>query len=178
MNLKIRIVMSAAALVLTLVPTAQASPDAPESPPVVVGHFDFINEFPGDTSLCGFPVDWMVHSQGSFRFFPTRQGHDFTNVAVGQVNYTFTANGKTIVARVRLGETFFPNKAYPELTDVLTMHGLSIQIRLLGGGIVIQDAGLVVELPDGTVGIVRGPHPVLQSGGLSFAVATICGKLA
>lgn len=163
---------------LMLVASAAAETSLDPSPPVVVGHFDFTNEFPGDTSLCGFPVDWVVHSEGSFRYFPSEQGHGFTNVATGTVDYTFSANGKTVVVDVRREETFFPNKAYPQFETVLTAHGLWVKIRLLGGGLVIRDAGLVVELPDGTHSIVRGPHPVLEAGDLSAGVAIICSELA
>jgi hypothetical protein len=167
-----------AAATLSLAATARADTPADSPAPVVQGSFDFTIESFGDTSLCGFPVDLTIHSKGSFRFFPTEQGHSFTNVAIGSVDYTISANGKTVVAKVQLAETFFPNKLYPELTTVLTMHGIGIQIRLLGGGLVIQDAGFVIELPDGSVTIVRGPHPVLLAGGLSAGVAQICALLA
>ena len=163
---------------LALATSASADPPAGSPPPVVVGHFEFTNDFPGDSTLCGFPVDWTFTSSGSFRYFPGEQGHGLTNATTGRVDYRFSANGKTVAARVRLAETFFPDKDLPELPVVLTMHGLSIQIRLLGGGIVIQDAGLVVELPDATAVVVRGPHPVLEAGGETAAVETICGQLS
>jgi len=166
------------AAALLLASGAVAGTPANSPAPVVQGSFEFTIESFGDTTLCGFPVDLTVHSKGSFRFFSTEQGHSFTNVAVGSVNYTISANGETVVANVHLAETFFPNKLYPELTDVLIMHGVGIQIRLLGGGLVIQDAGLVIELPDGSFTIVRGPHPVLFAGGLSAGVAQICALLA
>ena len=163
---------------LTLATSASADSPAGSPAPVVVGHFEFTNDFPGDSTLCGFPVDWTVTSSGSFRYFPGEQGHRLTNATTGRVDYRFSANGKTVAGRVRLNETFFPDRDFPELPVVLTMHGLSIQIHLLGAGIVIQDAGLVVELPDGTAAVVRGPHPVLAAGGLTAAVATICGELS
>jgi hypothetical protein len=163
---------------LALAASASADTQTGSPAPVVVGHFEFTNDFPGDSTLCGFPVDWTFTSSGSFRFFPTEQGHGLTNATTGLVDYRFSANGKTVAARVRLAETFFPNKDFAELPVVLTMHGLSIQIRLLGGAIVIQDAGLVVELPDGTAAVVRGPHPVLAAGGLPAAVAAICAQLS
>jgi hypothetical protein len=176
--LRFFVIAAVAAVALALATTARADTPADSPAPVVQGSFDFTVQSSGDTSLCGFPVDITIHSTGTFRFFPTEQGHSFTNVAVGSVNYTISANGKTVVAKVQLAETFFPNKLYPELTTVLTMHGIGIQIRLLGGGLVIQDAGLVVELPDGSFTIVRGPHPVLLAGGLSAGVAEICSLLA
>ena len=163
---------------LALATSASADPPAGSPAPVVVGHFEFTNDFPGDSTLCGFPVDWTFTSSGSFRYFPGEQGHAGTNATTGRVDYRFSANGKTVAARVRLAETFFPNQDFPDLPVVLTMHGLSIQIRLLGGGIVIQDAGLVVELPDGTAAVVRGPHPVLAAGGVPATVATICEQLS
>ena len=166
-------------LSLALAASAGADTPAAASPaPVVVGHFEFTNDFSADSTLCGFPIDWTFTSSGSFRYFPGEQGHALTNVATGHVDYRFSANAKTVTARVRLAETFFPDRDFPELQDVLTMHGLSIQILLLGGGIVIQDAGLVVELPDGTAAVVRGPHPVLEAGGETAAVATICAQLS
>jgi hypothetical protein len=166
------------AATLSLAATARADTPADSPAPVVQGDFDITIESLGDTSLCGFPVDLTIHLKGSFRYFPTEQGHSLTNVAISSVDYTISANGKTVVAKVQLAETFFPNKLYPELTTVLTMHGIGIQIRLLGGGLVIQDAGLVVELPDGSVTIVRGPHPVLLAGGFSAGVAQVCALLA
>jgi len=166
------------ALIACALPAAAPGTAPGSAAPVVVGHFEFTNEFPADSTLCGFPVDWTLTSSGSFRYFPTDQGHGLTNSTTGRVDYRFSANGKTVAARVRLAETFFPDKDFPELPVVLTMHGLSIQIRLFGGGIVVQDAGLVVELPDGTAAVVRGPHPVLAAGGVPAALATICAQLS
>jgi hypothetical protein len=177
---RFKVLFVASVLLAALAFAASAAADTPaNSPaPVVVGRFDFTNEFLGDTSLCGFPVDWSIHSRGSFRFFPTDQGHEMTNVVTGKVDYRFSANGKVVSAAVRLAETIFPSKAFPDLDAVLTMHGLAISIRLFGGGLVIRDAGLLVELPDGTAAIIRGPHPVRESGGVPFAIATICAQLA
>jgi hypothetical protein len=80
--------------------------------PVVVGHFEFRNDFPADSTLCGFPVDWTFTTSGSFRYLPTEQGHGLTNATTGRVQYRFSANGKTVAARVRLAETFFPDKDF------------------------------------------------------------------
>jgi hypothetical protein len=156
------------ALALALVAAARA--DTPATAPVVVGHFDNVYEY-SDTSMCTFSVDVVVHDQGSFRFFPTDQGHGGTNVFHDSVTESFSANGKTVLVRGDFTDTFF----FP---DLMTEHGLSVQIRLAGGGLVIEDAGLfVVQFPDGTITLVRGPHP-LQPLNESAAVAAICAQLA
>jgi len=163
------LVTLAAALVASLALIAPAAADVPESapPPLGVGHFDFTVEFPGDTNTCGFPLDETIQSKGSFRFWETPDG-PFGNIFHNDVTGTFSANGRTVIVRQHITQ---------EITTEVVERGLTIQIKLAGTGLVIRDAGVFVRTFDGAVTIVRGPHPVLEAGGESGAVAAICAAL-
>ena len=64
-----------------------------------------------------------------------------------------------------------------EITTEVIERGLTIQIMLAGTSLIIRDAGVFVRTFDGAVTIVRGPHPLLEAGGESAAVAAICAAL-
>lgn len=159
----------AAALVASLAGIAPAAADVPESapPPLSVGHFDFTVEFPGDTNTCGFPLDETIHSKGSFRFWETADG-PFGNIFHNDVTWTFSANGRTVIVRRHITR---------EITTDVVERGLTVHIKLAGSGLLIRDAGVLARTFDGQVTIVRGPHPVLEAGGESGAVAAICAAL-
>jgi len=162
----------AAALIASLATIAPASADVPPSSPapIVVGTGAFTVEFPNDTNTCGFPLYERIDVRSSFRFFETADG-PFVNIFHANVDYTFSANGKTVLVQQRYTDRF------PTLVSALTESGLTVQIRLAGGGLVVRDAGRFVMQFDGTVSLVRGPHPVLEAGGESAAVAAICAAL-
>lgn len=173
--LKIAALATAAAAIVAFAAPARAdvTPDSPAG--IVVGHFEFTIEFPSDTNTCGFSVDEVVEVRGSFRFFDTAGSQPFANLLYENVTISFTANGKTVLATEHVTD-YFPANA-PELVE----HGLSLQIKLLGGALVIQDAGTFVRTFDGTVTFVRGPHPLLITGGgdeLAPAAEAICAALA
>jgi hypothetical protein len=162
----------AAGLIASLATVAPASADVPPSSPapIVVGSGTFTVEFPNDTNTCGFPLNERIDVRSSFRFFESEDG-PFVNIFHANIDYTFSANGKTVLVQQRYTDRF------PILVAELTESGLTIQIRFAGGGLVIRDAGLFVMQFDGTVNLVRGPHPVLEAGGGSAAVAAICAAL-
>jgi hypothetical protein len=144
----------------------------PESPaPIVVGQGAFAVDFPGDTNTCGFPLDERIEVRSSFRFFEGADG-PFANLFHADVTFTFTANERTVVVAQHHTQRF------PALVPELRETGLTVHIRLDGGGLVVRDAGLFVLRFDGTVDLVRGPHPVLEAGGESAAVAEVCALLA
>jgi hypothetical protein len=166
-----RVFLSAAAVAaasLALVGPAGADV-APSSPaPIVVGHFAFTLEFPNDTNTCGFEVHEVLEASGSFRFFEADDG-PFANIAHQNVTFTFSRNGKTVILRRHFTDTF---------QAVRTNRGLFVHISVLGGGLVVRDAGLFVQDPTQGVMLVRGPHPILEAGGTSAALAAICAELA
>ena len=146
--------------------------------PVVVGYFEFTNYFPGRLDALRLSGRLDVHELRELSLFPGRAGPRADERRYGPRGLPLQREREDRGRARAAGRDLLPDKDFPELPVVLTMHGLSIQIRLLGGGIVIQDAGLVVELPDATAVVVRGPHPVLEAGGETAAVETICGQLS
>lgn len=161
------------AVICVLGPATPAAADVGESSPapIVVGHFDNTTIFPNDVNTCGFPLFEVVRSKGSFRFFEG-DGGPFANIFQTSIDFSFTANGKTVVLDQRYVQRFSASE--PEFV----VNGLSVSIRLLGGGLIVRDAGTFVQQFDGTVSLVRGPHPILEAGGVSAAVAEICALLA
>lgn len=155
----------AASLAIVSASSADVPPSSPA--PIVVGHFNFTVEFLGDTNTCGFPLDETVHSKGSFRFGERPDG-PFGNIFHNDVTWRFSANGKTVIVR---------RHATQDITTEITERGLSVHIQLAGRGLIVRDAGLFVQRFDGTVELVRGPHPLLEAGGESAAVAEICAAL-
>lgn len=158
------------AALLTFVGAAGADV-APGSPaPIVVGHSAFTVEFPNDTNTCGFPVHETIDVRTGFRFFETTDG-PFANLFNADIQFTFVAGGKTVVVRQHYTQRF------PTLVPELTTSGLSVQILIAGGGLIIHDAGRFTMGFDGTISLVRGPHPVLEAGGESAAIAAVCAAL-
>jgi hypothetical protein len=165
------VVFLLSALTLGGIASADVAPNSPA--PIVVQHFDFTVEFPNDTNTCGFPVHEVIHSQGSFRFFedPNKRV-PFANVLHSNISFSFTANGKTVLVDQNFTQHFSSSE------PTFTVHGLSVSIRLAGSGLIVHDAGTFVERFDGTVTLVRGPHPILEAGGASAAVQEICVQLS
>ena len=170
-----RTVVLVTLLVLSITPAAIADvpADAPgRAAPIVVGHGRFTVEFPGDTNTCGFELDETVEVNASFRFFEDPDERPFVNVFHENVVWTFTRNNKSVVVARHA------TRHFPVLEPEFRESGLTVQIRLTDGGLVVRDAGVFVLGFDGTVHLVRGPHPLLEVGGESAAVAVICAELA
>jgi hypothetical protein len=104
------------------------------------------------------------------------QSRDIGVIFHNDLEYSFTANGKTVLANGHF--TDFVVADAPEVIE----HGLSVQIRLPGTGLVVRDAGqFMLNFVEGTITFVRGPHPLLVAGGGSegaAAVAVICAQLS
>jgi len=158
-------------LIVSLATAATASADVPPASPapIVVGTDALSIEY--DSQMCGsFPVHVQIDARVSFRYLETADG-PFANVFHATIDYSYGANGKTVVGRQRYTDRF------PMVDAELRESGLTVSIRLAGGGLVIRDAGRFVMQLDGTVTLVRGPHPVLEAGGVPAAIAEICAAL-
>jgi hypothetical protein len=128
------------------------------------GTFDFTNTFV-DTEVCAaapwsFDVNATEHEYGFFNIWLDANGN-FVK-AVAHVNYdaTISANGKTIVERDTWQEVYFPDGSFKA--------GLTVHIQG-PGGIVVRDAGRIVQDADGNFVYVNGPHE--QLSGVSFCPA-------
>lgn len=166
-----KLLILAAGLMVSLGIAATASADVPPSSPapIVVENDAFTVEF--DSMMCGtFPVHVQIDSRTSFRYFETGDG-PFANIFHATIDYSYTANGKRVIGRQRYTDRF------PTVVPELRESGLTVSIRLAGGGLLIRDAGRFVMQFDGTVTLVRGPHPVLEAGGVPAAIAEICAAL-
>jgi hypothetical protein len=153
-----------AAAVLSLVavaaitgqPTALASPPDQES-------FSITEAFT-DSEVCapeGFAVDVTQTESAKFEVFYNRDGSTRSVLVHWSYIAAISANGHVINESDRWQTFYYPDGSSTEVGSTVHISG--------PGGIVQRDAGRVELNPDGSVAVVRGPHPQVQ--GLTFCFA-------
>jgi hypothetical protein len=118
-----------------------------------------------DTEVCAsapweFDVTATEHEYGFFEVWEDDNGNFLRAIVHFNYDAWISANGKTIVERDTWTAFFGPNGS----RDV----GLTVHIQG-PGGIVVRDAGQIVQDADGNVIAVKGPHE--QFSGVSFCPA-------
>jgi hypothetical protein len=143
--------------ILSAAPVAAATPER--------GYFDFgFNSFV-DTEVCAdapwqFDVNATEHEYGFFDVFFGADGS--VKRVIVHLNYDawISANDKTIVER----------DTWTLLIDENGSRDVGLTVHIQGvGGIVVRDAGQIVQDEDGNVLYVRGPHE--QFSNVSFCPA-------
>ena len=143
----------AAALTLALVALGLArAPGAGALPPDasrIEGTAELV-----DANTCDFPIvvtlDYSIGRHDLYdRSGQFRQGFLVVNI-VG----TDSANGVTLAESEHYVIHSFADGTVKET-------GLTARATLPGGGLVVRDAGTFARYPDGSVAMVRGPHPIL-----------------
>jgi hypothetical protein len=121
--------------------------------------------FVDDTS-CGFPIEVSFQFHAAITDFFDASGTFLGAIVEQNLVGTDTANGHT------LSET----DSYVDHYDAQggdRLTGLSVHIRLLGGRVLIRDAGNLQFDAEGNVVFVRGPHPLLEGD-----TAALCAALS
>jgi hypothetical protein len=128
-------------------------------------HFSFTspNVFT-DTDTCVFPiaVNLQVNLVGTV--FLDSQGNPESAIFEQNVVGTDTANGVTLRDATHYVDHF----------DALggdRQVGLVFHVQFEGGGVVLRDAGLLDINPDGSIALVRGPHPFTEGDTTAFCAA-------
>ena len=107
-----------------------------------------------DVTSCAFPVLLELDYRIVRRDYLDRRGELKSRIIHVQLVGTQSANG------VALDESdHYTIHVGADETQRLT--GLTMHARLPGGGLVARDAGSFVRRPDGSIDLVRGPHPAL-----------------
>lgn len=156
--------IGAAALALPLV---LAAAPAVAEPPTRTEHGSFVDnlEF-DDTEYCaaeGVPSFHVVMSVATtFSVLYDHDGEFVHAIAHHRQKNTLSANGKTLYE-----EDQYTNVFYPDGTT--TTVGSHTHIRG-DHGVVLRDAGRIVEAPDGSVEFIAGKWP-------QFSGATFCQEL-
>jgi hypothetical protein len=156
----------AAALALVALPAAvAANPD--------VNHFEFSDNFTDD-NFCGtgMAVDISVAGHGT-EFLAPNQPVDYRNTTEGNIVFTNPLTGDTVIQHFAGPFSDTTISGDPEGLHVHegVVKGLPELIRTEHGGVLIRDAGYVVqhltfdgdEFISMEVVVNRGPHPDLES---------------
>jgi hypothetical protein len=107
-----------------------------------------------DLTSCAFPVVMELDYRIVRRDYLDRAGQLKHRIIHVQLVGTDSANG------ISLDESdHYTIHVSADETERLT--GLTMHARLPGGGLVTRDAGSFVRAPDGSIDLVRGPHPAL-----------------
>jgi hypothetical protein len=107
-----------------------------------------------DVTSCEFPILMVLDYRIVRRDYLDRSGQLKRRIIHVQLVGTDSANG------VALDESdHYTIHVAADETQRLT--GLTMHARLPGGGLVARDAGSFVRRPDGSIELVRGPHPGL-----------------
>jgi hypothetical protein len=116
-----------------------------------------------DSATCGFTIVTNLQVTLVGRTYFDQQGN-FTGATVEQSNVgTDAANGVTLQE----------SDHWVDFFDVLgSDEQVGVPLHIQGGGLVIRDAGYIVFAPDGSITVVRGPHPFFQ--GDPAAIAKLC----
>ena len=150
-------VLGLAALGIARAPSAAAAPpDRAE----VTGTFEFV-----DGISCSFPIALTLDYRIMRTDFFDRAGNFKQGIVHVQLVGTATSNGVTMPESDHYSIHYAPDGG-------VTQTGLTIHTRLPGGG-VFRDAGRIGRNPDGSIALVRGPHP-----GLSGDTAGYCQAFA
>ncbi len=90
-------------------------------------------------------------------------------------------NVKATTIHVQLVGTDSANGVSLDESDHYTIHvdaegnqrltGLTMHARVPGGGLVSRDAGQFTRLDDGSIGLIRGPHPALTGDTVAYCAA-------
>jgi hypothetical protein len=116
-----------------------------------------------DTATCAFPFDYVYHQYGTGTVFVDHTPGQPSALVHVNVDVTLSANGVTLVERDNYTLTFYQDGS---------TRNVGVPTHIQGpGGIVLLDAGNLVQAPDGSVIALHGPHP-------SFFGATFCSALA
>jgi hypothetical protein len=155
-----RLAIAGGVLVVAMTAPAVASATPPTS-------FTFDDSFTGvDPDVCaayGFDVNVVYHQYGIVRTFYASDGAVTQSVAQVNEDVTLSANGKMLVERDRWLVFFNPDGS---------TKNVGVPTHIQGpGGVVLLDAGRLVQAADGTPLALDGPHP-------TFFGATFCGTLA
>ena len=134
------------------------------SPPVIQGHSEFTDSLDIPCGAFKLHEDLRVHTR-STTFFD-RQGLPARVVVHFRLEGTITGpGGRTARILTRSTDSTIDLAGTPGdgENDTTWHRGLVALITVPGRGSVVQDMGLVVRQPDGTL-IFRGPHDVFESG--------------
>ena len=126
--------------------------------------FDFTDQF-SDPDYCasfGFAFDVTQHEYGFFTVYFDADGKFVKAIVHNNVDFTLTANGKTLVERDTFTIIFTPD-GHREIGSFAHIQG--------DHGIVLRDAGQLVFDADDQFLYARGPHP-------QFFGETFCSELA
>jgi hypothetical protein len=158
--------IAAAALALVGLPAGVAA--NPE-----VNHFEFSDSF-SDDDFCGTgqTVDISVSGHGT-EFLAPNQPVDYRNTTVGNIVFTNPLTGDTVIQHFAGPFSDTTISGDPEGVHVqeIVVRGLPELVRTEHGGVLIRDAGYVVqhltfdgeEFISMEVVVNRGPHPDLES---------------
>ncbi|WP_406831250.1 hypothetical protein ABEG17_00295 [Pedococcus sp. KACC 23699] len=147
--------MRAVAAVGLVAAGALSAQSAAQAVPPDQGSFSITETFT-DTEVCaseGFAVDVTQTDAARFEVFRNADGS--TSRVLAHWNYVaaISANGHLINERDRW-QAFY----YPDGSSVL----VGSTVHISGpGGIVQHDAGRVEFNPDGSIAVIKGPHPQL-----------------
>jgi hypothetical protein len=156
----------AAVLALIALPAAVAANPG-------VNHFEFSDSF-SDTNFCGtgMTVDISVAGHGT-EFFAPNQPVDYRNTTEGNTVFTNPLTGDSVILHFAGPFSDTTISGDPEGLHVqeVVVKGVPELIRTEHGGVLIRDAGYVVqrltfdgeEFISMEVVVNRGPHPDLDS---------------
>ena len=117
-----------------------------------------------DETSCGFPIVMTLDYRIVRRDYFDRFGNVERTTIHVQLVGTDTANG------VSLDESDHYT-IHVDAEGIQRLTGLTMHARVPGGGVVSRDAGQFTRLPDGSIGLVRGPHPGLTGDTAAYCAA-------
>ena len=165
---RLLILVSTAALLLTLTPLAAAS-----APSVTITPWNSTRTIAASLNTCAFPI--VVHSQGTFRESMFSDGRDVTTVSNFHITWTNPENGKSVNSA--LGGPFIA-QSNGDGTATVTINGNDALFAAPGIGLFFGDVGRLVYIASERD--LSVPLVVLQSTGHQDTALfpAVCGALS
>jgi hypothetical protein len=117
-----------------------------------------------DDQSCDFPIAVALEYSMAARDYFDRSGSLKQSIVHVHAVGTDSANGVSLRGSAHYVIRYEPGGG-------ATVSGLTVHATLPGGGVVARDAGSFLRNPDGSVALVRGPHPALTGDTAEYCAA-------